>query len=240
LAIEEDIKQQLSRLPETTVLYLNTDTPNYYRAMLVTVDHLVNTLHYGGVYISSTRPVNDIKIQMEASGISTSDLYFVDSVVYLVGGKGVEERTVFVESPAMLESIMLKLDWQLKQVRAPVKFVFFDSINGLAVYNEEKLLMEFIHVFTNNMRLRDIYTVLMSVREQTPEKVDSILKLTCDDVLEVERKPEKGVDFKSSSNSQAQHKVGGKPEREEGISEEEREAVDAAEAGVKDSEGGGY
>lgn len=185
LGIEEEIKKQLSQLPETTVLYLNTDTPNYYRAMLATVDYLVNTLHYGGVYISSTRPVSDIKIQMEASGISTSEIYFVDSVIYLVGGKGAEERTVFVESPAMLESIMLKLDWQLKQVKTPTKFVFFDSINGLAVYNEENLLMEFIHVFTNNMRLRDHYTVLMSVREQTPTKVDSILKLTCDDVLEV-------------------------------------------------------
>ena len=185
MTIEEDIKKQLEKLPDSTILYLNSDTKNYYRAMLATVDFLVNKLKYGGVYISSTRPVSDIRIQMEASGIPTGDIHFVDSVIYLIGGESREERTAYVESPSMLETIMLKLDWQLKQVSTPEKFVFFDSMNGLAVYNEEKLLMEFIHVFSNNMRMQDIYTVLISVREQTPANVDSLLRLNCDDIIEV-------------------------------------------------------
>ncbi|MCK4614366.1 MAG: hypothetical protein KAU14_06155 [Thermoplasmata archaeon] len=185
MTIEEDIKKQLEKLPDSTILYLNSDTKNYYRAMLATVDFLVNKLKYGGVYISSTRPVSDIRIQMEASGIPTGDIHFVDSVIYLIGGESREERTAYVESPSMLETIMLKLDWQLKQVGTPEKFVFFDSMNGLAVYNEEKLLMEFIHVFSNNMRMQDLYTVLISVREQTPANVDSLLRLNCDDIIEV-------------------------------------------------------
>jgi len=185
MSVEENLKQQLQKLPDTTILYLNTDTKDYYRAMLATMDHLVNTMGYGGVYISSTRPVSDIRIQMEASGIPTQDIHFVDSVIYIVGGKAEDERTAYVESPSMLETIMLKLDWQLKQVTTEEKFVFFDSINGLVVYNEEKLLMEFIHVFANNMRLKDIYTTMISVREQTPTALDSSLRLYCDDTIEI-------------------------------------------------------
>lgn len=185
MTIEEDIKQQLADLPDPTILYLDSDTKNYYRTMLATIDYLVNTLEYGGVYVSSTRPVSDIKIQMEAIGIKIDDIHFVDSVIYLVGGKPEDEKTAYVESPSMLETIMLKLDWQLKQVKSQDKFVFFDSINGLSIYNEDKLLMEFIHVFSNNMRLRDIYTVLISVREQTPPRIDSSLHLNCDDVIAV-------------------------------------------------------
>ena len=185
MSVEEELKKQLGELPDTTVLYLNTDTKDYYRAMLGTIDFLVNTLGYGGVYVSSTSPVSDIKIQMEASGIPTGDIHFVDSVVYLVGGKTDDDQTSYVESPSMLETIMLKLDWQLRQVRTEEKFVFFDSINGLVVYNEERLIMEFIHVFANNMRLSDIYTVLISVNEQTPEKIDSLLRLNCDDTITV-------------------------------------------------------
>ncbi len=186
MSAEENLKQQLAQLPDMTILYLNSDTGNYYKAMLATMDFMTNTLGYGGVYISSTRPVSDIKLQMEASGIPTHNIQFVDSVVYLVGGKIEEESNVaYVESPSMLETIMLKLDWQLKQVNTQEKFVFFDSVNGLTVYNEEKLLMEFIHVFSNNMRLKDIYTILISVKEQTPAPVDSILRLNCDDTIEV-------------------------------------------------------
>ena len=185
MSVEENIKKQLSELPDNTILYLNTETSDYFRSMMVTMDFLVNTLGYGGVYVSSTRPVSDIKVQLEASGISTSNIHFVDSVIYLVGGKTEDLQTVYVESPSMLETIMLKLDWQLKQVKSQEKFVFFDSINGLVVYNEEKLLMEFTHVFSNNMRLKDIYTVLISVKEQTPAQLDSSLRLNCDDTIEV-------------------------------------------------------
>ena len=183
--VEENLKQQLSELPDTTILYLNSDTSDYYKAILTTMDFLVNTLGYGGVYISSTRPVSDIKIQLEASGVSTRDIKFVDSVVYLVGGKTDDDDTAYVESPSMLETIMLRLDWQLKQVKSEEKFVFFDSMNGLTVYNEEKLLMEFVHVFANNMRLKDIYTILIAVREQIPTPIDSLLRLNCDDTIEV-------------------------------------------------------
>lgn len=186
MSVEENLKQQLQKLPDTTILYLNTITNEYYRAIMGTMDFMVNTLGYGGVYISSTRPVSEIRLQMEASGISTQDIQFVDSVVYLVGGKSEDDTKIaYVESPAMLETIMLKVDWQLKQVRSKEKFVFFDSMNGLTIYNEEKLLMEFIHVFANYMRLKDIYTVLISVKEQTPEIMDSNLKLNCDDTIEV-------------------------------------------------------
>lgn len=187
MSVEENLKQQLQKLPDTTILYLNTITNEYYRAIMGTMDFMVNTLGYGGVYISSTRPVSEIRLQMEASGISTQDIQFVDSVVYLVGGKSEDDTKIaYVESPAMLETIMLKVDWQLKQVRSKEKFVFFDSMNGLTIYNEEKLLMEFIHVFANYMRLKDIYTVLISVKEQTPEIMDSNLKLNCDDTIEID------------------------------------------------------
>lgn len=186
MSVEENLKQQLQKLPDTTILYLSTITNEYYRAIMGTMDFMVNTLGYGGVYISSTRPVSEIRLQMEASGISTKDIQFVDSVVYLVGGKTEDDTKIsYVESPAMLETIMLKVDWQLKQVRSKEKFVFFDSMNGLTIYNEEKLLMEFIHVFANYMRLKDIYTILISVREQTPEIMDSNLKLNCDDTIEI-------------------------------------------------------
>ena len=185
MATEENLKQQLAKLPESSILYLISSTGDYYSTMLTTMDHLVNTLGLGGVYISSTRPVNDISLQMEASGIPTGGIKFVDSVVYLVGGKTEDDGIAYVESPSMLETIMLRLDWQLKQVRTPDKFVFFDSMNGLTVYNEEKLLMEFIHVFANSMRLRDVFTVLISVREQTPAIIDSSLRLNSDDTIEV-------------------------------------------------------
>ncbi len=86
-----------------------------------------------------------------------------------VGGTTGDPRTLYVESPTMLESIL--------------RFVMFDSVNGLSIYSEPKVLREFINVLGNSMRIREIYSMLLTVKEQTDEDLGSALKLLSDKVI---------------------------------------------------------
>jgi hypothetical protein len=59
----------------------------------------------------------------------------------------------------------------------------FDSVNGLSIYSEPRVLKEFINVLGNSMRIKKIYSMLMTVKEQTNEELASALLLLSDRVI---------------------------------------------------------
>jgi len=177
---------QFREIPEGSVVYLNTDTRNYFEVIVELMRHFTGERGMEGVYTTATRPAPAIIDQMQVEGIPLGGVYFVDAVSYLVGTVRRDvTRTVYVESPTMLETVMLKTDFFIKRLRTEDRFALFDSISGLSIYNDDKMVQEFIHILTNTMRIKDINTVLLTVKEQTSPGMDSMLRLNCDDTIEV-------------------------------------------------------
>ena len=145
----------------------------------------------GGIYVTTSRPSSHITAELEAAKADLSDLYFVDLVSMTVGGNTSDPRTLFIESPTMLESILLNITLLERRLKAKRRFVMFDSVNGLSIYSEPKVLREFINVLGNSMRIREIYSMLLTVKEQTDEDLGSALKLLSDN--------KSNAEFKSSS-----------------------------------------
>jgi len=137
----------------------------------------------GGIYVTTSRPSSHIVTELEEAKADLSDLYFVDLVSMTVGGSTGDPRTLYVESPTMLESILLNISLLERRLKAKKRFVMFDSVNGLSIYSEPKVLREFINVLGNSMRIKEIYSMLMTVREQTSEELASALKLLSDKVI---------------------------------------------------------
>ena len=137
----------------------------------------------GGIYVTTSRPSSHIINELEEAGADLSDLYFVDLVSMTVGGTTGDPRTLYVESPTMLESILLNISLLERRLKAKRRFVMFDSVNGLSIYSEPKVLREFINVLGNSMRIREIYSMLLTVKEQTDEDLGSALKLLSDKVI---------------------------------------------------------
>jgi KaiC/GvpD/RAD55 family RecA-like ATPase len=87
-----------------------------------------------------------------------------------------------VESPTMLENIMLKVEFLMRSIEGK-KIVLLDSINSLAIHNNTKILSEFLHIMVNNLRAKEAYTVILSVEEQSTEEINNMLGLICDESL---------------------------------------------------------
>lgn len=137
----------------------------------------------GGIYITTSRPSSHILAELEETKADLSDLYFVDLVSMTVGGKTDDPRTLYVESPTMLESILLNISLLERRLKAKKRFVMFDSVNGLSIYSEARVLKEFINVLGNSMRIKEIYSMLMTVKEQTDGELASALQLLSDRVI---------------------------------------------------------
>ena len=117
VTVKEKIINEFVGLDDDSIITLITDTDSYYSTILSTIDYMINNRKMGGIYITSTRPASTIMEQLNSLEIDFEDLFFVDCISYLVGGTGKLDRTSFVESPTMMESIMLKADWLLKGVQ---------------------------------------------------------------------------------------------------------------------------
>jgi len=137
----------------------------------------------GGIYITTSRPSPHIIAELEEAKANLSDLYFVDLVSMTVGGNTEDARTLFIESPTMLESILLNISLLERRLKSKRRFVLFDSINGLSIYSEPKVLKEFINVLGNSMRIKAIYTMLMTVEEQTDGDLAAALELLSDTMI---------------------------------------------------------
>ena len=137
----------------------------------------------GGIYITTSRPSSHITAELEEAKANLSDLYFVDLVSMTVGGNTDDARTLFIESPTMLESILLNISLLERRLKSKRRFVMFDSINGLSIYSDPKVLKEFINVLGNSMRIKSIYTMMMTVEEQTDGDLAAALELLSDTMI---------------------------------------------------------
>ena len=59
-----------------------------------------------------------------------------------------------------------------------------DSVNALAIYNEDRMLAEYLHTFINTFRQREVLSVILNVPDQTPPGVLSNLDLYCTDLVD--------------------------------------------------------
>ena len=195
MAINEVVKAQLKDFSKNAAVSLVTDMATYFSAIKGVVDH-ANEAGLECIYITATIPSTVIMEQLSAEGLKTDHLNFIDCISFMVGSASDAENEgiIYVESPSMLENIMLKIDIWIKRLKGKNLMLLLDSVNTLAMHNDERLLSEFLHYIINNLRSRGIKTVILSVEGQTPEDIETILRLVCDETLEVfgteEAKPE--------------------------------------------------
>ena len=180
----QQISATLKEKEDSLAISLITDISNYFTAMKEVVKYTQDE-GLKCVYITATIPSSVIAEQLASEDISTDHVHFVDCISFMVGKSPEEdERVIYVESPTMIETIVLKVHTTIKKLGDDPKLVFLDSVNTLSLHNDEKVMQEFVHYLINALRVRKIPTVVLSIVDQTTEDLEIILKLVCDEVIE--------------------------------------------------------
>jgi KaiC/GvpD/RAD55 family RecA-like ATPase len=180
----EQIAATLKENEGAMAISLITDISSYFTAMKEVVKYSEDE-NLKLVYITATIPSSVIKEQLASEDISADHVHYVDCISFMVGKSPEEDkRVLFIESPTMIETIMLKVHTMIKQLGDDPKLVFLDSVNTLSLHNDEKVMQEFVHYLINALRVRGVPSVVLSIVDQTPEDLEIILKLVCDEVIE--------------------------------------------------------
>jgi len=179
----QQIADELSQVPESSAISLQLSVDNYLDVIRGVVDLFANKHRMDTIYVTATISFEGIKRALEALDIDTSQVYFVDCISHIMMGGSAsqqDDHAAMVESPTMLENIMLKVEYLMRRSQAEKKVVIIDSINSLAIHNNNWILSEFLHILVSGLRSKDAYTVIFTIEEHTTPELSNMVNLVCD------------------------------------------------------------
>ena len=184
--LDQGIADQLTEVSLNSSVQVRCGNSNSFMVTASTLIPLLQMFEMKGVYISASRGAAEVIQAFESVGIDVSQIQFIDLVSSgILGGTNVPYNNIhFVDSPIMLESILLRTLYILQTNQSERNFVFVDSVNALAIYNDDRMLAEYLHTFINTFRQQDVLSVILNVPDQTPPLVLSNLDLYCTDLVD--------------------------------------------------------
>ena len=182
--LDQGIADQLTEVSLNSSIQVRCGNSNSFMVTASTLIPLLQMFEMKGVYISASRGAAEVIQAFESVGIDVSQIQFIDLVSSgILGGTNVPHKNIhFVDSPIMLESILLRTLYILQTNQSERNFVFVDSVN--AIYNDDRMLAEYLHTFINTFRQQDVLSVILNVPDQTPPLVLSNLDLYCTDLVD--------------------------------------------------------
>lgn len=184
--LDQRIAEQLTEVALNSAIQVRCGNSNAFMVTASTMVPLMQMFEMGGVYIYGSRSAMEMIEAFETIGIDVSHIQFIDLVSSgVLGGTNVDRSNIhFVDSPIMLESVLLRTLYLLRTTSLERNFVILDSVNSLAIYNEDRMLAEYLHTFINTFRQREVLSVVLNVPDQTPPLVLSNLDLYCTDLID--------------------------------------------------------
>ena len=184
--LDQQIAEQLTQVSLGSSIQVRMSSSNSFAVTASTMIPLMQMFEMGGVYISASRSAVEIIQAFETIGVDVSGIHFLDLVSSgVLGGTDVPYSNItFIDSPIMLESILLRTLYTLRTTNNSRNFVFLDSVNALAIYNDDRMLAEYLHTFINTFRQREVLSVMLNVPDQTPPLVLANLDTYCTDLID--------------------------------------------------------
>ncbi|NPA75417.1 MAG: hypothetical protein GXO25_04990 [Euryarchaeota archaeon] len=187
MGVTSKVVGKLEELPAASSIAINTDTDSYFDVLRALVDVFATRHDLYVFYISSTIPSKSIQSLFELLGIDSSRVFFVDTISHLMkGDTEFSDRFLYIESPTMLEYIMLKVEYLSRKYNDKKSIVILDSVNSMSIYNGHKIMSEFLHMFVTSLRSWEAYMVMIAMKGQNSEEINSILNMVCDEIYDVE------------------------------------------------------
>ena len=141
------------------------------------------------VIISLSEPQIILKKALEKNSVDTSTLFFIDGVTVSAMGKaGTEENCFYVNKSSDLTGIGIAITKAMALIENKENMVIIlDSISTLLIYNDPNLIIRFLHMLVNKVRLNDAIGVLFSAKNAIDPIVTAQITAFSDSVMYFEK-----------------------------------------------------
>jgi len=183
--IDEEFEKKLKDLKEYVAL-ATIDAKHYQKTNLGIVKHLTDN-NIPGVYVTLNKPFGTMQNVFKRNQIDARLVIFIDAVTQTAGGEIEKtDKCLFIGSPDNLSDISVAMDQSVRALPSKEKFVFFDSLSTLLMYNNVETVSRFIHFLAGKMRVWKVKGIIVSLRKKEDKELIDALMQFCDAVLDFE------------------------------------------------------
>lgn len=182
--IKIEYKKKLKALREYIVL-ATVGPEKYQETNLALVRHMTKEEKVPGVYVTLNKPFKTMQDIFKKAGINTGMIIFIDAVTKTSGGKlEKKDNCLYIGNPENLSDISIAMDQAVTALPSKEKFVFFDSLNTLLLFNSLPTVARFIHFLAGKMRSWGVKGIIISLEKKAHKELVDELSQYCDLKLE--------------------------------------------------------
>ncbi len=169
LELKESFKKEVKSLNDY-ILLLTVDAKNYQKTAIDVLKFLVTDQGIPGVYVTLNKPYEIMLRNLASSNIDPRLVIFIDATSRTEGSKKIE-NCLFIGNPEKLSDLSVAMDQAVKALTTEKKFLIFDSLNTLAIFNKPATVARFIYFLTAKMREWKIMGVILTLERETEQSL---------------------------------------------------------------------
>src|SRR5437879_10337535 len=118
MSVSGEVAEKLSTLREASAVALRRKTVQYFDAIQGMLDRFAMKKNLEVVYVTTTIPAQSILSALEVLEVPMDHIWLVDCISQIMMSQAKQHpHAIIVESPTMLENIMLKVEFLLRKDR---------------------------------------------------------------------------------------------------------------------------
>lgn len=164
LELKETFKKEVKNLKDF-ILLITVDAKNYQKTSIDLVKSLVNEQAIPGVYVTLNKPYDIIQRTLASNNVDTRFVIFIDAASRTEAKK--VDNCLYIGSPEKLSDISVAMDQAIKAIPTNEKFLIFDSLNTLSIFNKQTTVARFVHFLTAKMREWKIKGIVITLEKET-------------------------------------------------------------------------
>ncbi|MBL7055208.1 hypothetical protein ISS05_05625 [Candidatus Woesearchaeota archaeon] len=176
-------KKEVKNLDDYLVL-ITVSSKNYQKTNIDVIKFLINDEKTPGVYVTLNKPYNIIERSLKNNNVDARLIIFIDGVTQTGNKNKKIKNCLFIGSPEKLSDISMAMDQAVKALPKE-KFVFFDSINTLTIFNSPATVARFVHYLAGKMREWKIKGIIISLEKDVEESLLNELTQLSDSRIDI-------------------------------------------------------
>ena len=181
--IKAKFKKSVADLDDYIVL-VTVNADNYQKSNLEIIKFLVNDQKTPGVYVTLNKPFDIIQRLLKKNNTDTRLIIFIDGITKVSENKKIK-NCLFIGSPDKLSDISVAMDQAVKALPTKEKFIFFDSINTLQLFNKSGTVARFIYFLASKIREWKIKGIIITLKKGVDVELINQLVQFCDAKIDI-------------------------------------------------------
>ena len=167
LELKETFKKEIKSLKDYIIL-ITVDAKSYQSTIIDLVKLLVSEQNVPGVYVTLNKPYDIMQRTFVNNNVDSRLIIFIDATSRTEGTKKIE-NCLYIGSPEKLSDMSVAMDQAIKALPPAEKFLIFDSLNTLTIFNKPGTVARFIHFLTGKMREWKIKGIVITLEKETEQ-----------------------------------------------------------------------